>query len=357
MIRFAARYCVPLATAALFTGAAVASLRSTARVGAGLPEAPRQFLQSAGGFAAIDIARLEEGESIASTLETDKREVAVAGAVRVHAPVGRLLDRFRDVGSLKNSEIVLEVGTISAAPRPADFDALRLEEYDLGAIRECKPGDCAVRLPASSMTRFEREVNWRARDWRQQAGTLWRRVLADYTAAYVASGQSALAEYRNREVPVSVAREFDALFRQSRLFESSAPDVFHHLRDFPAARLEDSEDILYWSKTDFGIRPVLAVTHLSLYRVPSVSSTQRTSAVIATKQIYAAHYFDAALGLTLAFDDGEGGFYMVCVNRARTRSLAGFMRSMVRSVVQRRSREALEKILHSTKIALEQRAG
>jgi hypothetical protein len=79
--------------------------------------------------------------------------------------------------------------------------------------------------------------------------------------------------------------------------------------------------------------------------------------VIATQQIYASHYFDAGLGLTLAFDDGAGGFYMLSVNRARTRSLAGIMRSIVRSTVQRRSREALENVLRSTKAALEQRAG
>jgi hypothetical protein len=357
MIRFAARCRVALATAALVAGAAVAAPQPAPRETAGLPAAPRHFLQSVGGFAAIDLARLDRGESIASTLDTDKREVAVVGAVLVHAPVERLIDRSRDVRNLRNSDSVLQVGTISATPRPADFDALTLEDYDLETIRACRPGDCGVRLPASSMARFEQDVNWRAPDWRHQAGTLWRRVLADYTAGYLANGRSALAEYRNKEVPLSVAQEFDVLFNQSRVFEPSAPGFFRHLRDFPSVPLEGAENVFYWSKADFGVRPVLAVTHLSLYRVPLVSATERTSAVIATKQIYATHYFDAALGLTLAFDDGAGGFYMVCVNRARTGSLAGIMRSIVRSTVQRRSREALENILRSTKTALEQPAG
>ena len=43
------------------------------------------------------------------------------------------------------------------------------------------------------------------------------------------------------------------------------------------------------------------------------------------------------------------------VNRVRTRSLVGFMRTMVRLVVQRRSREAMEGILRSTKTGLENR--
>jgi hypothetical protein len=78
--------------------------------------------------------------------------------------------------------------------------------------------------------------------------------------------------------------------------------------------------------------------------------------MIATKQIYGTHYIDAALGITLALDAPDGSssaFYMVCVNRARTRSLSGFLRGMVRSVVLNRSRDALEKILKSTKASLE----
>jgi len=44
---------------------------------------------------------------------------------------------------------------------------------------------------------------------------------------------------------------------------------------------------------------------------------------------------------------------MLSVNRVRTRSLTSFTRSLVRSIVQRRSRDAMEGILKSTKAALE----
>jgi hypothetical protein len=37
-----------------------------------------------------------------------------------------------------------------------------------------------------------------------------------------------------------------------------------HLKQFPAARLDGTEDLLYWSKDDIN-RPVTRVTHLSLY--------------------------------------------------------------------------------------------
>jgi hypothetical protein len=123
------------------------------------------------------------------------------------------------------------------------------------------------------------------------------------------------------------------------------------LKQFPAARLDGTEDLLYWSKDDIN-RPVTRVTHLSLYPAPAGAPRP---GLIATKQIYAAHYFDAGLGLTCAFDDGTSGFYMVSMNRVRTRSLTSFTRTLVRSIVQRRSRDSMEGILRSMKSAIQQR--
>jgi hypothetical protein len=44
---------------------------------------------------------------------------------------------------------------------------------------------------------------------------------------------------------------------------------------------------------------------------------------------------------------------MVSVNRVRTRSLTSLVRGIVRTMVQRRSRDAMEGVLASTKKALE----
>jgi hypothetical protein len=176
-------------------------------------------------------------------------------------------------------------------------------------------------------------------------------VLAEYAAAYRSTG--ALGDYRNKATPLSVAEEFDVLFEESKYFASAVPEFFAYLQGFPRARLAGAEDILYWKKDDIGLRPITSITHLTLYTPPSDGKQLRQPALIGTKQIYATHYFDAGLGLTLAFDDGAAGFYMVSINRARTRSLQSFMRSIVRSMVLRRSRDALEHILRSTKQGLE----
>jgi hypothetical protein len=312
---------------------------------------PHRFLRTIAGFSADQINGLDRGEPLARVLDTDKREIAVVGAIRVKAPRERLIERYRDVSSLRNSTVVLEVGTFSKPPRAEDLRGLNFEDYDLETIRDCRPGACGVRLPAESMTRFNRDVDWTAPDWKQRAGSLWRQILAQYATEYLQTG--ALAEYRNKETPLSVAQEFDVLIGESQYFTGIAPEFFASVQGFPRARLPGAEDILYWSKDNMGARPVTSITHLMLYAPQPDASPVRRPALIATKQIFATHYFDAALGLTIAFDDGASGFYMLSVNRARTRSLTSLVRGFVRSMVQRRSREAMENILRSTKTALE----
>jgi hypothetical protein len=106
--------------------------------------------------------------------------------------------------------------------------------------------------------------------------------------------------------------------------------------------------MLYWTKEDFGVRPIFRISHQVIYRPPGSAA----SALIATNQVYADHYLDAALSLTMALDAGSD-FYMIAVNRARTRSLSGMLRRIVRSTVQSRCREGLRKLLTTTKVAIE----
>ena len=336
---------IPLAIFAALLTASGAATRTPAANGS---VEPQHFLRTMAHFSDADIAALERGEPVARVLDTDRREIAVVGAVRIHAETARLFERYRNISNLANSAVVMQVGRFGMPPKPDDLNPLIFENYDLDTIRQCKPGDCGVRLSTENMDHFAREVNWRAPDWRQQAATEWRQLLAKDMADYVTTGK--LGDYRNKETPLDVASEFAILYEASSYFEPSAPQFFGYVRNFPQVRLDNVENILYWSKDDI-YRPVTRMTHLILY--PQTDGAQRPG-IIATKQIYAAHYFDAGLGLTFTYRDGGSGFYMLSVNRVRTRSLTGIMRTVVRAVVQRRSREAMEGILRSTKTGLEQ---
>lgn len=308
------------------------------------------LLRNVAHFTPAEIANVQRGQPVARVLETERAEVAISGAVHIRTPRERILDRYRDVSLLAKSEMVLQVGRFSPSPRADDLRDLVFEQYDLDSLRECEPGDCAVRLPASAMGRFE-GIDWPAPAWRAQAASLWREILAEYAADYRARGDRALAEYHNKEQPMRLQDQFAVLYKGAAFVTPFAPESLRYMQEYPRVALPGAEDILYWSKDSFGLRPVVSITHLTIHAPPPGAGAR--AAVVGSKQIYATHYFDAALGITIAVDDGTGGSYMVVISRARTRSLTSRFRGFVRGMVQGRSRDGVEKMLRSTKDALE----
>jgi hypothetical protein len=324
----------------------------------------RELLRNIAQVTDAEWAAVARGEAVAKILATDNREVAVAGAVLIGAPRERLVARYREIENLKRSAIVLDLGRFGKSPKQKDFESVPLEEYSLD-LSGCQPGNCRVRLGAPEIARFHREVDWRAADWRDRSRTLWHEVLAGYAGAYSRDGRRALPTFANKREPLSVPVELSLLVDRFGFVGTFAPGFYSYLREFdpggPNASANgeasgDAEELLYWSKEDFGVRPVLRLSHQTIYRTSGKPGT----ILIATNQIYADHYLDASLMLTVTIDASETGaksaFYMISVSRARTRSLSGVLRALVRSTVQNRSRDALRKILASTKASLEQHA-
>ena len=314
------------------------------------PPSPRDLLRRIATLTDREWASIERGEAMAKVLPTDSREIAIVGTVRIAADRNRLIERYRDVENLKRSAIVLETARFGPVPQASDFTRARFEDHSLD-LRACRPGDCPVRLTEADIERFHREVNWRAADWRDRSASVWRDVLAAHAAAYRIRGREGLPVYANKREPLSVASELSVLTKQYRFVADYSPELVAYVQEFGPVAPPGSEQTMYWTKEDFGIRPVLRISHQVIHTVP-----QRDAVIVITNQVYADHYLDAAVTLTLTVNAGDsdrGHFYMISVNRARTRSLSGVMRSIVRSVVQGRSRDAMRKILTATKTGLE----
>ncbi len=311
----------------------------------GAPMPPRDLLRTVAAFTDAEWAAVERGEPVSKLLHTDTREVAVTGAVRITGNRDQLAARSKDLDTLKGST-VLDVGRFSAVPSPSDLQRVTLDEHNLD-LRACQPGDCTVRLSAADVARFRREVNWAGGDWRNQSMAVWRSVLVNHAAAYLARGRGGLPEYVNKRDPLSVAAEVSELTGAYAFLASYSPEFHAYLKDFGPKAPAGAEQMLYWTREDFGIRPIVRISHQVIYKAAPAT-------IIAINQVYADHYLDAALTVTLGLDAGRD-FYMVSVSRARTRSLSGFMRRLPRSTVQSRSREAMRKILASTKAAIERR--
>jgi hypothetical protein len=206
-----------------------------------------------------------------------------------------------------------------------------------------------VRLPAAVIQRFERDIDPKAPDAQQRAAALFKQVLLDEVTAYVSSGAGRFEQYDDDPHPIRPLDEFDSVLENSPSLAVLVPGLSDHLRNFPASRLNDADDFLYWSKEKFGVAPFITVTHVTIV-CPSTATC-----VMTTRDVYSSRYIDASLAVAIATDAVEtpDAFYLVYGNRSRVSALKGGLSGLRRLIVERRARGSLEENLKRLKIQLE----
>jgi hypothetical protein len=307
-------------------------------------------------FGATDFAALHQGEPVIRVLPVnDKREVAVYGLVRVQASADVFLETFRESMTRKSNGAILEIGRFSKTPTLDDLKTLTMESRDIEDLKQCVVGDCQLKLSANMIERFHKEVNWQAPDYAAQATQLFKVMLQQYVQDYLQRGDQALIEYGDKPTEVRVAEEQRALFEASRSFNDILPQFPEDLKNPAAKDLSLVEDALVWSKIKFGLKPVLAINHILIYKRQQQSGPQ---ILIASKQIYANHYFDSSLALT-AFINKPGSTpesYLVYENRSRADGLGGIFGKVKRGIVEDKAVAGLKSILEQTRLSLAGRA-
>jgi hypothetical protein len=307
--------------------------------GAATPDPARTFLTTAFHLSAADIARLDRGEVVSRTLEAkNRREVATLGIARIDTSPLKYIERLTDISTFKRTDDVLQIGKFSKAPRPADLDPLNIEDADLRRLRECHVDDCDLKLPAETIQRARQEIDWRAADASRKASLLIRQLLAGYVARYVQSGTAAAMEYADRAPRLNVAREFELLMDADTIAATYAPRLRRHLLEYPAQTSGATTDFIYWSKELVRGRPVVSITHVA---TAMAGDDSPVAYAIGSKQIYAMHYYDASLGLTLLVPDRTAASpttFVVYLNRSRIDILDGFLGGVVRRLVAGRAK-------------------
>ena len=126
------------------------------------------------------------------------------------------------------------------------------------------------------------------------------------------------------------------------------PDMRRYLLEYPKSGLPEATSFLYWQETEFGLKPVIRINHLTIRE--GVDDT-----VVASKMLYASHYFWTGLELrALVSDTSRGsGFWFVTVNRSRSDGLSGFTGMLVRGRVRSEVQDGVLAALRSTKARLE----
>jgi hypothetical protein len=315
-----------------------------------------KILREKEAFDETDLAALDQGENVVRVLPVgDKREVAVCGLMSLQASPEVFLQSFRETMAQKSNPAILEIGTFSSTPTLDDLRALTIENGDLEDLKECVVGDCQLKLSAMMIERFQKEVNWEAPDYRVQATLLLKLMLLDYVRDYLARGDVALIEYNDKPKIVRLAEEQRALKASSSYIYDVFNKFSQHVRGFPLSKTPNVENAIIWSKVKFGLKPVIAINHITIYKNEKEAGPQ---ILIASKQIYANHYFDSSLALT-AFLNIPGAnpvSYLFYENRSRADGLEGAFSKIKRNIVEDKAVSSLKTILQGSKANLNARA-
>jgi hypothetical protein len=207
-------------------------------------------------------------------------------------------------------------------------------------------------MSAEFMQRFRREVNWSAPDYRERATALMREMLLNYVQKYLREGNPALGEYRDKAYTVRLSDEMRTLLQPAPYMYEYSPELQNYLQDFPRNRPPETEDFIYWSVEKFGLKPVISMTHMTIYKHRGQSGMD---VLIASKGIYASHYFEASLGFTgfVQSDSRPPRSYLMYVNRTRADALRGAFSGMKRSLINNSIRDGARKNMELIKQRLE----
>ncbi|MDQ6651765.1 MAG: hypothetical protein M3Y84_03375 [Acidobacteriota bacterium] len=311
-----------------------------------------KILREKAAFDETAFAALQEGQTVVRLLPVqDKREVAVCGLVGLEVPSEMFLQSFRESMARKNNPAVLEIGSFSSTPTLDDLRDLTIENGDFEDLKECVVGDCRLKLSARMIERFQKEVNWQAPDYRIQATQLLKRMLLDYVRDYQARGDVALIEYNDKPKEVRLADEQHALMNASGYVNNFLTKSPQYLKSQPTSELRIVENAIVWSKVKFGLKPVLAINHIMIYKREQETGPQ---ILIASKQIYANHYFDSSLALTayVNIPGANPASYLFYENRSRADGLQGAFSTIKRGVVEGKAVNSLKTILESSRMNL-----
>jgi len=289
-----------------------------------LPAILEQFLRQSIALDSTQLAAVQRGDAVVKVLDTqNKRDVAVFGIITVDVSREFFVGRVQDFPSSLRTPTRTRFGVFSDPATTADVAALSVDSRDVAELKDCRPGDCKIKLPGTEMQRIHEAIDWSAADPQSQVSAYARRRLVEYVTDYRTRGDTAMVVYDDRG-NVRASDAFAALLGQSPYVYQYVPSFQRYLATYPHGKLNGLVEVLYWSEDALpSLRPILGITHLAVYAPPELAG----ATLVAGKQIYADHYFEAAFDLMTVADRstsaGKPGIYLILLRRLRFDNLPG----------------------------------
>jgi hypothetical protein len=313
---------------------------------------PETFFRNAVGLSDDQIRDIRAGKAIAKVLDTPTPdEVFVFGAVYINSTPERYLDMASDIDALRRLPNYLALRKFSDPPQLADLAGFTLDDEEIKELEHCKSGHCEVQLPTEAMESFQQSVNWSAPDRVAQANRLAQQMALQALLRYQQGGNAALGTYRDKSHPAAVAETFASMLQRMEALPAYLPELEHYLLNYPKASSDAIKSQFYWEKVNFGLKPTLRIVQAVLFRAPS---PRKPAYAVAVKQLYASHYFETALDLTVCVKDvNRNGFYLITVKGSQQAGLTGLKGGIVRKVAVDKTRSSLQRALAAYKQRLE----
>jgi len=339
-------------TVALLLLTAAAALPGSSQSNSDLQTFFRQDI----GLSQDQITAIRNGQPVAKTMPSrTPAEVFLVGAIYIDAAPESYLKFARDFDRLRKLPNYLALGVFSNPPQLSDLKGFSFDSDEIKALQECKPGDCQIQMPASSIEEVHRSIDWSAADVNEQVNQLLQKTALLRLLAYQREGNQALGVYNDKRDPAEVPQQFAYMLSYDKALPERLPDFYHYLLAYPNAKPANVEDTFYWARVKFGLKPTLRVVQMVTMRG---NPGDQVAYAIAEKQLYSSHYFETALDLSFCVrgndDPKQPGFYLIMAMGSEQAGLTGVKGSIVRKAAVGRSVSSLQKSLTAIKNALEQ---
>jgi hypothetical protein len=304
-------------------------------------------------LAAIDAAdrhSLTAGTVVSRALPSDVgHETASIHLVQVNVPPAYAVAAYDLEGMAIETASADEIGRLDGTVGVSAFATLTIDDSDLGALARCTPGSCKVKLPRGWIHRFRGEIDWGGGAAAREAHALYASLLADYVDRYRQQGTPAMLRYEDKRDPVSAASQFDEILAGASVLCDNFPGVCGYLR---APERSDARPTtrLLWQKEDIGTSRRVTTLVEQVHLREEASSTL----LVLSKQLYANHYYEGALGITWVGPTEDGRATLVAhALWARVDALRGW--SLFRGRIHRGVRDGLSARVEALRDRLEQR--
>jgi hypothetical protein len=313
------------------------------------------FFRQSIGLSQDQIAAIRSGQPVTKTLPSrTPAEVFLFGAVYIHAAPEAYLRFARDFDRLRKLPNYLAFGLFSDPPQLADLKGFLFDNDDIEALKSCKPGDCLIQMPASSIEELQRSMNWSAADVNEQVNQLLQKTVLQRLLGYQSEGNQVLGVYNDKRDATDVAQQFAYMLSYTKALPGRLPDFYQYLLAYPSAKPANVEDTFYWARVKFGLKPTLRVVQVVTMRG---NPGDQVAYAIAEKQLYSSHYFETALDLSFCVrgsdDSKKPGFYLIMAMGSEQAGLTGVKGSIVRKAAVGRSVSNLQDALTTIRNTLE----